>query len=121
MKVGVFAVVAISASVAGALAYAEKQEGGKGGAENDAIAVTKAKVSLAQAVAVAEQHLNGKASRAEYERTKQGDAYDIEVVNGDKVFDVRVDAEKGVILSSALDESDGNGDREDREGRDEKD
>ncbi|WP_431289111.1 PepSY domain-containing protein [Roseateles chitinivorans] len=125
MKYGAFAAIALAASVAGALAYAEKQEGGRDGGKegggNDAVAVTQAKVSLAQAVAVAEQHLNGKASRAEYERTKQGDAYEIEVVNGNKVFDVRVDAEKGVILSSAPDEADGTGGREDREDRDEKD
>ncbi|HEY1398798.1 PepSY domain-containing protein [Roseateles sp.] len=118
MKYGAFAAIAVAASVAGALAYAEKQEGGKDGAENDAIAVTRAKVSLSQAVALAEQHLNGKASRAEYERTKQGDAYEIEVVNGTKVFDVRVDAEKGVILSSAPDEADGKGGREDRDEKD---
>lgn len=118
MKYGAFAAIAVAASVAGALAYAEKQEGGKDGGENDAVAVTRAKVSLAQAVALAEQHLNGKASRAEYEHTRQGDAYDIEVVSGDKVFDVRVDADKGVILSSALDERDGKGDREDRDEKD---
>jgi hypothetical protein len=41
----------------------------------------KAKISLTQAVTVAEQHANGKA-RAEYENSKQGWVYDVEVVSG---------------------------------------
>lgn len=45
---------------------------GEGGIENDAQAIAKAKIPLTQAVTVAEQHANGKASRAEYENSKQG-------------------------------------------------
>ena len=41
-----------------------------------------------QAITVAEQHVHGRASRAEYEHTKTGWAYDVEVVSGAKVFDV---------------------------------
>jgi uncharacterized membrane protein YkoI len=59
-----------------------------------------------QAVTVAEQHANGKASRAEYENSKQGWVYDVEVVSGAKVFDVRVDADKGTVISSAEDKAD---------------
>lgn len=113
LKVFVPAVLLTTASVVGALAYAAKNE-----AENDALEVAKAKVSLSQAVTLAEQHLNGKASRAEYERTKQGPAYEIEIVSGDKVFDVRVDAEQGSILSSAPDTGDRGKDREDRDEKD---
>lgn len=74
--------------------------------ENDAASLLKANISLSQAVAVAEQHANGKATRAEYENSKQGWAYDIEVVSGTKVFDVKVDADKGIVISSAQDSSD---------------
>jgi uncharacterized membrane protein YkoI len=35
-----------------------------------------------------------------------GWVYDVEVVTGTKVFDVRVDANKGTILSSAEDQAD---------------
>ena len=78
--------------------------------ENDAVstaaAMSKAKFSLAQAITAAEQHASGKASRAEYEQTKTGWAYDVEVVAGSKVFDVRVDADKGTVISSVEDQND---------------
>lgn len=93
--------VAIAIATTGAVAYAAK-----GGIENDALAITRAKIPLTQAVTVAEQHANGKASRAEYENTKQGWAYDVEVVSGTKVFDVRVNADKGTVISSAEDKAD---------------
>lgn len=83
-----------------ATAYATKT------AENDATAISRAKISMTQAVTAAEQHANGKASRAEYEQTKTGWAYDVEVVSGVKVFDVRVDADKGTVISSVEDKAD---------------
>lgn len=93
--------IAIAIATTGAVAYATK-----GGMENEAQAITKAKIPLAQAVTVAEQHANGNASRAEYENSKQGWVYDVEVVSGSKVFDVRVDADKGTVISSAEDKAD---------------
>ena len=90
--------LAIAIATTGAVAYAAK-----GGMENDALAITKAKIPLTQAVTVA---ANGKASRAEYENSKQGWVYDVEVVSGAKVFDVRVDADKGTVISSAEDKAD---------------
>ena len=88
-------------AAAGTVAYAAQ-----GGIENDAMAIIKAKIPLAQAVATAEQHANGKASRAEYENSKQGWVYDVEVVSGSKVFDVKIDADKGTVISSAEDTAD---------------
>ena len=93
--------LAAAIAAAGTVAYAAQ-----GGVENDAMAITKAKIPLAQAVTAAEQHANGKAARAEYENSKQGWVYDVEVVNGAKVFDVRVDADKGTVISSAEDTAD---------------
>ncbi|MCL6486075.1 MAG: PepSY domain-containing protein [Janthinobacterium lividum] len=88
-------------TTAGTVAY-----GAQGGMENEAMAITKAKIPLAQAVTTAEQHANGKATRAEYENSKQGWVYDVEVVSGAKVFDVKVDADKGTVISSAEDKAD---------------
>ncbi len=85
--------LAVAIAATGAVAYAAN-----GGMENDALAISKAKIPLTQAVTVAEQHANGKASRAEYENSKQGWVYDVEVVSGAKVFDVRVDADKGTVI-----------------------
>lgn len=92
--------LALALAAVGTVAYAAK------GMENDALAIVTAKIPLVQAVTTAEQHANGKATRAEYEHSKQGWVYDVEVVNGSKVFDVRVDADKGTVISSAEDTAD---------------
>lgn len=102
--------LAIVIATTGAVAYAAK-----GGMGNDALAITKAKIPLTQAVTVAEQHANGKASRAEYENSKQGWVYDVEVVSGAEVFDVRVDADKGRVISSAEDKADRDDDHDEQD------
>jgi uncharacterized membrane protein YkoI len=100
-------VLAIAVAATGTLAYAAK-----GGMENDALAITKAKISLTQAINVAEQHVHGKASQAEYENSKQGWVYDVEVVSGAKVFDVKIDGNKGTVISSVEDKEDHDGDHD---------
>lgn len=96
-----FSLLAVAIAAAGTVAYAAN-----GGMENDAMAIVKAKIPLVQAVTTAEQHVNGKAARAEYESSKHGWVYDVEVVSGAKVFDVKVDADKGTVISSAEDTAD---------------
>ncbi len=71
--------------------------------DNDAIPAQAAKVSLSQAIGHAEQQTGGNAVRAEYENTNAGWAYDIEVVKGAKVLDVRVDATSGSVISAVED------------------
>ena len=93
--------LAIAIAAAGTVAYAAQSS-----TENDATAINKAKISLVQAVTIAEQHVNGKAARAEYENSSRGWVYDVEVVSGAKVFDVKVDAAKGTVISSAEDKAD---------------
>ena len=85
--------------------------------ENDAMTTNlgKAKISLIQAVAAAEQHANGKAARAEFENSRQGWVYDVEVVSGDKFFDVRVNADKGTVISSAEDKAEHDDDHDKRD------
>ncbi|MBN8514956.1 PepSY domain-containing protein [Accumulibacter sp.] len=101
------AILATAIATLGGAAYAAKSS------ENDALAINQAKIPIAQAISIAEKQHNGKASQAEFEHTKQGAIYEVEVVAGAKVFDVKVDADKGIILSSAEDKADGH------EGRDE--
>ena len=93
--------LAIAVTTMGTVAY-----GAKGDMENDALAINNAKIALTQAVTIAEQHANGKAARADYENTKQGWVYDVEVVSGTKVVDVRVNADKGTVIASTEDKSD---------------
>jgi len=74
--------------------------------ENDALAIASAKVSLTQAVTTAEQHVGGKAARAEFEHHKGQWVFDVEVVQGKQVMDVKVDPLSGRILSAVLDKTD---------------
>lgn len=78
------------ALVAGGAAFAQ----GKSGEANDAVTLGTPATDMATAVVAAEKHVQGKAVRAEFEKRRGGNAvYDIEVVAGGKVFDVKVDAD----------------------------
>ena len=74
--------------------------------ENDAQAIESAKISLTQAVNAAEQHVGGKAARAEYESHKGKWVFDVEVVKGKQVMDVTVDPISGKVVSSSEDKTD---------------
>lgn len=96
----------------GAVAYAER-----GDAINDALPPPEAggHISLIQAVQTAELHTAGKARMAEYEHSRDGWVYDVEVVKGAKVFDVRVLATSGVVISSQEDKPDRAGELDDKD------
>lgn len=74
--------------------------------ENDAANLATANISLSQAIASAEQHTGGKAAKAEFEHTKSGWAYDVEIVNGAKTVDVRVNSDTGTVISAVDDKMD---------------
>jgi uncharacterized membrane protein YkoI len=103
-------VLATAIAASGAVACAAQS-----GTDNDAIAIAKAKTSLAQAVATAEQHAHGKATNAEYESSTHGQLYDVEVVSGAKVIHVKVDADKGTVISSAEDKTDRDDDKDEQD------
>jgi uncharacterized membrane protein YkoI len=68
---------------------------------NHAVAVPYAAISLDAAVSAAEKYAHGNAIGADYEKQKDGQwVYEIEVRSGPKVFDVKVDAEKGTVIAS---------------------
>jgi uncharacterized membrane protein YkoI len=102
--------LAIAIAATGTVAYAAR-----GNMENDALAIQNARISLPQAATIAEQHAKGKASRAEYENSKQGWLYEVEVVSGARVFDVRGDAANGTVLSSTEDSADRDDDRDEQD------
>lgn len=83
--------------------------------ENDALAIAGAKVDLGQAVAAAEHHVGGKALRAEYERHMGQWVFDVEVVKGTSVTDVKVDVGNGKVIAATADKADRDdgGDRDD--------
>jgi uncharacterized membrane protein YkoI len=99
-------ILTVGVATAGGLAYA------KGGfAENDAVTdLANAKVSLAQAVSAAEAQAGGKATKAELDGERGQIVFNVEVVTPDnKLFDVRVDAQDGKVLSSMQDTADQGG------------
>lgn len=98
------ALLVVALATGGGIAYAVTSQ--QAGMENDALAIGKAKVSLTQAIATAEQQTGGKASRAALEHEKGSWVFDVEVVKGGKVFDVRIDADQGTALSSKEDKAD---------------
>ncbi len=101
------ALVVLSASATGSAFAADVME-------NDALAIQTAKVGLSQAVITAEQHVAGRASRAEFERHNGQWVFDVEVVSGTKVMDVKVDPESGKVLTATEDKVD-HDDKHDKE------
>jgi uncharacterized membrane protein YkoI len=96
-------VLAVAATLASTNAFAQNAAS----PANDVGPVGSAKITLDAAVAVAEKHVQGKAARAEYEKQKGGQwVYDVEVVSGAKVFDVKIDADKGTVIGSTEDAAD---------------
>jgi uncharacterized membrane protein YkoI len=74
--------------------------------ENDALAISNARTTLADAVTAAERHAGGKAAKAELERSNGRWVFDVEVVKGKAVFDVHVAADDGRVISSKEDAAD---------------
>ena len=61
-------------------------------------ALAHAKVGLAQAISIAERQVQGKASKAQLENVNGTVVYDVEVIHGNKVEDVKVDGKTGKVL-----------------------
>ena len=85
--------------------------------EKDAVAdLAKASVTLGQAVTTAEAQLNGRATRAALDSEGGAVAYRVEVVAADnRVFDLRIDATDGKVLSSRQDAADRKGEDQDQD------
>ena len=101
---------AVLTAVALGTAYAENSM------ENDARTLQQAKISLTQAIAIAEQHVGGKAIRAELEDENGTLVYGVEVGSGVQTTDVKVGMSDGKILSAQADHE--GEDREDQEQED---
>jgi len=95
------AIVAAAVALAVGGAYAATSS-----KENDALGISAAKIGLSQAVSAAEQHVGGKASRAEYERHKGQWVFDVEVVKDKTVMDVKVDPATGKVTAATEDKAD---------------
>ena len=85
------------------------------GGENDAVAtLAQAHIGLTQAVDIALAQTAGRATRAELGDENGHAVYEIEVVAANnQVFDVKVDAVAGKLLSSQADQADRDHEKED--------
>lgn len=86
--------------------------------QNDALQIIGSKTSLTQAIAAAEKHVGGTASRAEYEHEKGKSVFEVEVVKDKSVMDVTVDPNTGQVIAAVADKGDhgdGRGDDHDKD------
>lgn len=65
--------------------------------------VSKATVTMSQAIATAEQQGGGKATRAKLENESGKLLYEVKVAGKDKVTEVKVDAQDGKVLAAGAD------------------
>lgn len=102
-------IAAAGLAAAGGLTYAQQ---GPFPGENDAIAdLAGVRVSLTQAIVAAEQHVGGRAAKAELERRNGVSIFDVEVLTAaNTVMDVKVDADGKVIAASQDMNDEGNHD-----------
>ena len=95
--------MAAGVATAGGLVYAQQSTV----AQNDAIAnLANVKISLAQAVATAEQHAGGRATRAELENENGRLVYGVEVSTNTNTMDVKVDGVSGTVVYAQADQPD---------------
>jgi uncharacterized membrane protein YkoI len=73
---------------------------GRGEHDRAPIDVSKATVTMSQAIATAEQQAGGKATRAKLENETGKLVYEIKVAGKDKITEVKVDAQDGKVLAS---------------------
>lgn len=97
---GLSAAALISAAAIGGVAVAANP-GPPGEDERDEIAaVNGARVSLAQAVAIAERQGSGKAMEASFD-DESGRSWEVEIASGDRVTTYAVDAASGAVSAVA--------------------
>ncbi|MCL5965630.1 MAG: PepSY domain-containing protein [Deltaproteobacteria bacterium] len=115
-RLALFGALATVILLAGSLASAGR---GNNGERDEATALAGAKVSLLQATTAAEQHVQGKAIRAELEDENGALVYGVEVARGDKTMDVKVDSLSGKVLSVQADRDGASGEHEGESEREE--
>lgn len=76
------------------------------GHDDDYAALSAAKITLTQAITAAEQHVQGRAIKAELENENGKLVYEVEVVKQNMATDVKVDSADGRIVSAKADPRD---------------
>ena len=79
------------------MSYASKNH------KDDLQEMEKVKITLVEAINIAEKSATGKAISAKLKNSKQGLMYKVDVMDSDKKYEVKVDALSGAVISSKLD------------------
>lgn len=82
--------------------------------ENYQALLATTQISLSQAIAAAESHLQGRAIHAALVEDHKGTKYEVEVIKGKQAMDVTVDPVNAKIVSSQPDHADENDEDEER-------
>jgi uncharacterized membrane protein YkoI len=102
-------IMAAGVATAGSLVYAQSS----GVKANDATAdLAKARITLIQAVSLAEHQVGGRATHAELENENGRLVYAVEVSDSVNTMDVKVDASDGSIISAQADHEDATSENE---------
>jgi len=86
----------------------------EGKVENDALSVTKASISMEQAIKAAKQAVPGVATMAKFSTDDGKGVWEVELVDAShQTFDVDIDAGTGDVLKQEVDKADREDDDED--------
>jgi uncharacterized membrane protein YkoI len=114
LVLGLSAAALISAATIGGVAVAANA-GPSGEDERDEIAaVNGARISLTQAVAIAERQGSGKAMEASFD-DESGRSWEVEIASGDRVATYAVDAASGAVSAVAEEADEANEGPEDND------
>ena len=110
-----YAIAATALAAVGATAFAAKRM-----EANDALNLPAGVITLQQAIQAAQQHVGGgQATKAEFEHNDHNNwVIDVEMVKGQTVTDVQIDAQKGSVLSAKADQADHGDDEDGKDARD---
>ncbi len=69
---------------------------------SDAVAIAKSKISLEQAIAIAQKTVKGDLISAEFDQNDyiEGDEFEIKSISGDTEYEVKIDASTGKVLKT---------------------
>lgn len=101
----------IAIAVAGTVALSSLAFAASKGPENSELPAIQANIAaagvdLSRAIGAAEAHTQGRAIKAELDDENGQSAYEVEVLKGDQLLDVKVDSRDGRILSAMVDQAD---------------
>lgn len=114
LVIGLSAATLVSAAAVGGAALAANTSAPEPDERTEIAAVNGARVSLAQAIAIAERQGSGKAMEASFD-DESGGSWEVEVASGDRVATYAVDTTSGAVSAVAEEADEANEGPEDND------